>query len=636
MDNLVTDFQVHFMTNGLRTKRKGNPAENNHSNIRFSELVNLLRNGEFTKVNTLRKLNKGEKGTLENNSYQRYKESLPAFRCGYRVRGDEWNFNGLVPIDVEDGCTTVPKESVVLDMLSCSGNGRFQIVRIPDPCDGVEWQRMADFVQEAYGLPSNKGQKNPDRCRIVSIDQNLFYNPEALPLQIPQSPQPKTKTQISQTNTQTGLNNNTSLSEFCRLGAKSLPFAEICDKMELLTYDSESMATAHQRKEYFTKWWNEYSHGWVTINPEILKTKDSIFYNSRGESFMVVDGKNAKEISNKQLHEIWYQLHPVEKLRPQFNTFYHRLLAETPSVDPWNNIFETAWSGEDQFANLSKYVNAERDTFIKDLSKHMIRGINQVYNDPTHRLVNRYVFCLQSEQKHIGKSTLVGRLTLSNVSGFAGEKDLSETSKEIKRSMCQLFNMIWEEVDSLTRKEVNGLKTLISLSSYSGRVLYSEQQSTKPRTATLWATVNPRDFLGSTDKRWIVHPINSIDFDYTDKVDFLDMWRQAFALWKANPNSGELTRDELESHEQTASEHINYSPLEQELMTIFSPDLKRSEMNVLSITDVIKVLQPSLDSIGRGHQTQVGFAIAKVFGDYKYPKCRYRQNKGAFYYLTKK
>lgn len=374
----------------------------------------------------------------------------------------------------------------------------------------------------------------------------------------------------------------------------------------------------------------------LSVSPEILKTKDAIFYNSRGESFMVVDGKNAKEISNKQLHEIWYQLHPVEKLRPQFNTFYHRLLAETPSVDPWNNIFETAWSGEDQFANLSKYVNAERDTFIKDLSKHMIRGINQVYNEPTHRLVNRYVFCLQSEQKHIGKSTLVGKLTLSNVSGFGGEKDLSETSKEIKRSMCQLFNMIWEEVDSLTRKEVNGLKTLISLSSYSGRVLYSEQQSTKPRTATLWATVNPRDFLGSTDKRWIVHPITNIDFAYTDKVDFLDMWRQAFALWKANHNAGELTRDELESHEQTASDHINYSPLEQELMTIFSPDLKRSELNVLSITDVIKVLQPSLDSIGRGHQTQVGFAIAKVFGDYKYPKCRYRQNKGAFYYLTKK
>ncbi len=374
----------------------------------------------------------------------------------------------------------------------------------------------------------------------------------------------------------------------------------------------------------------------ASVIPDLLNLKDTIFYNVRGESFMMVDGGTAKEISNKKLHEFWYQIHPDAKTRPAFNTFYHRLLAESTGIDPWNNIFETPWSGHDQFAILSKYVTAERETFIKDLSKHMIRGINQVYNDPKHRLINRYVFCIQSEQKHIGKSTLIGKLSLSNISGFGGEKDLSENSKEIKRSMCQLFNMIWEEVDSLMKREVNNLKTLISLSSYSGRVLYSEQQSTKPRTSTLWATVNPRDFLGSTDKRWIVHPVTDIDFGYTDNVDFLDMWRQCYAIWKENHNAGELTKEELESHEVTASEHINYSPLEEELMTIFSPDEKRNEFNVMSINQIIKVLQPNLDTIQRGQQTQVGFAVSKIFGAYKYPKSRYRNNKGTFYHLIKK
>jgi predicted P-loop ATPase len=196
--------------------------------------------------------------------------------------------------------------------------------------------------------------------------------------------------------------------------------------------------------------------------------------------------------------------------------------------------------------------------------------------------------------------------------------------------------MIWEEVDSLTKREVNNLKTLISLSSYSGRVLYSEQQSTKPRTSTLWATVNPRDFLGSTDKRWIVHPVTDINFGYTDDVDFLDMWRQCYAMWKENHNAGELTKEELESHEVTAAEHINYSPLEEELMTIFSPDEKRNEFNVMSVNQIIKVLQPNLDTIQRGQQTQVGFAVSKIFGGYKYPKSRYRNNKGTFYYLIKK
>lgn len=635
MKPLDKKMLVHLMPK-VHTKRNNQNIKKEDC-ITLQEVVQSFITGEVNSINYTKIINKA-RSLKDKTAYNKLKTSLPAYRIGY---GPGKQINPLVPIDEENGKCTVPEKSIFLRAKSVGGKDSVVIVRIPDVHTRDEWKEKAKRVQELYGVPSNKGQINADRCRIISLDPQIKVNWDAIPLMdevIKLDSEDAGALYEKARVERSPINNAIALPIFAYLCSRKTE-EEAIEEMETFNYEgSNSLGTKALRAKEYKKWLDEYGKNWQENRLRyISQNRDDILYNELtcGLCYKVPNSDFAIPISNKLLAELW-EAQP-KKGRLAINPFHTTLIAKAKVYNPLEELFSIPWSGKDQFELLKKYIKVEHESFFNDLKKHIIRGINMLFtpiNNPD-RYINRFVFVLQSEQTNIGKSVLIRKITLDGlVPDFSSE--FSFDDKECKTLMCTIPNLINEEVDSQTQYELRHLKDKISYSGGAIRMPYDRVATKMARKATLWATVNPRDFLNSVNDRWIVHSIISIDFKYSKAVNFIDLWRQCYADWKANPLAGELKQEEVKINSSRAEDHKYYSPLESHIDSMFeiSTDLKKAP---LSVNDVISKLDnDSINFNMNNSSANVGRALQRLFPSAKYPKGRFNGNRGSFYYLKLK
>lgn len=630
---------VHLMPK-VFSKRNGQAIKPEEC-VTLQDIVNSYVTGEIDNINYTKAIKKirALKGTKQ---YDKLKTTLPAYRIGY---GPGNKINPLVPIDEENGKCTVPEESVFLRAKSIGGKDSVVIVRIADVKTRDEWKDKAKRVQELYGVPSNKGQINADRCRIISLDPEIKINWNAKPLsdEVVKWDEQDTSDLYMQARVEhIALNNSTALSVFAYLCGRK-PEEEVISEMETFNYEgSKSLSTKELRAQEYQKWLDEYGKIWQENRLRYFsRNKDEILYNeiTCGLCYKVPNSSFATSISNKLLAELW-DAQP-KKGRLPMTSFHLTVLAKAKVYNPIEELFSIEWSGIDQFEILKKYIKVEHQDFFEDLKKHIIRGINMLMTKAgdSDRQINRFVFVIQSEQTNIGKSVLIRKLTLDGlVPDFSSE--FSFDDKECKTLMCTIPNLINEEVDSQTQFELRHLKDKISYSGGSIRLPYDRIATKMIRKATLWATVNPRDFLNSINDRWIVHPIISIDFKYSKVVDFIDLWRQCYAIWKKNPLAGELKMEEVKANSAKAEEHLYFSSLESRLDELFEIN-KDTRLKPLSIQEIVMELSLTRDEKFSEKELHilsgnVGRALQRLFPSAKYPKSRFDGIRGTFFYIKLK
>lgn len=626
---------VHLMPR-VQTKRNGQSVKPEEC-ISLLEVVNSYLTGQIGDIDYSKRITKVRKlkGT---RTYDKLKTSLPAYRIGY---GPGKQINPLVPIDEENGKCTVPEESVFFRAKSIGGKDSVVIVRIPDTSSRDEWKEKAKRIQELYGLPSNKGQINIDRCRIISLDPQIKVNWNAIPLSdnvVKWDEQGNNELYTQAKVERVALNNGTALSVFAYLCGRKTE-DEAIQEMETFNYEgSKSLSTKQLRAKEYQKWLASYGKIWQENRLRYTsQNKDNILYNeiTCGLCYKVPNSVFALPISNKFLTEMW-EAQP-KKGRLAITPFRDTLIAKAAIYNPLKELFSIEWSGVDQFAKLKKYIKVEHESFFEDLKKHIIRGIHMLFTPVSSpdRYINRFVFVLQSEETNIGKSVLIRKITLNGlVPGFSSE--FSFDDKEYKTLMCTIPNLINEEVDSQTQNELRHLKDKISFSGSFIRHPYDIVATEMTRKATLWATVNPRDFLNSVHDRWIIHPVISIDFKYSKVVDFIDLWRQCYAIWKSDPFAGELKQEEVKANSAKAEEHKYYSPLETFIDTIFEAHVNFKDVTPLSVNEIVTVLDGRNEKLSEVNPVYVGRALQRLFPLAKYPGGRFNGKRGSFYYLRER
>jgi hypothetical protein len=551
----------------------------------------------------------------ENFDYTKFKQDkipLIQFQIGEYI-------NPLMCIDYEESNVNIPIECVFIRGKSLGGKDEFIVIRLPDRAskDKSSYDAVAKAVEKYLNIPSQNGQASTDRGRFITYDPKLFINWQCEPFDVPELPEvasselihyssggatneydnPQQVAAIIRKSKTLGVQikslHNWAVHVAGAFNQKGVSQEYGAIQVWSKIVNSEFIKTKpHYNYDYFKRAWDDvykrYPH---QHNVKIeRKIHDEIGFNEITRELTY----KGKRLDDKTAHELWWEI--PDKFRPKFEAYWHELKAKSIRWNPLDDFFKIPWSGEDQFQKLEKYIDTDPE-FVYELKRHIIRGINMIFEKPDskNKRVNRYVFVLQGES-HIGKSELLRKITLSNsIDGFSSEFQMSMNSKDMDQLLCTVPNLINEEVDNVSAWDVKSLKPIISYAGGLIRLPYDKVPTQFRRIATLWASVNPNEFLQTVDNRWVIFEIKGIDFQYTNNVDFSDMWRQCYAMYLENPLAGEISRDQIKSISEKAEAYRVIGPLEQFINTYFKPAGKNQVMSLDSIRQCVSICYKNIN-----------------------------------------
>lgn len=170
------DIKINILLDGVEQFRSGHfSSAHGLDYVTMEQFVTMLKTGWNDSIRTAISAVRME---TDKEKRSALKKELPAFRP---CIGDGV-INGLVPIDEELGLrANIDQKHIVLRARSVSGKDFFSLIRINDPVDHKDYNRVARALNHELGILTNKGQHSYDRARYLSFDPYLYYNPEAQP-----------------------------------------------------------------------------------------------------------------------------------------------------------------------------------------------------------------------------------------------------------------------------------------------------------------------------------------------------------------------------------------------------------------------------------------------------------------------
>ena len=210
---------------------------------------------------------------------------------------------------------------------------------------------------------------------------------------------------------------------------------------------------------------------------------------------------------------------------------------KTVKYDPFTEYFSKLnYDGiTDHIQQLSSFIKTDNQPFFEAMfKKHLVRTVGQAIGDGI--FVNRYVIVLKSTKEHLGKSTYI-----RNLEPFGGDYYTEDLGSKQALALSKNFIFNIEELETFNKADLNKLKALISSSTTTNRVLYTQMYAKRVRRCSIFASTNEEMFLGGGENsRWMIFNVLDIDFSYNDikrkkrKIDINDVWAQAYHLYKSD------------------------------------------------------------------------------------------------------
>ena len=169
---------------------------------------------------------------------------------------------------------------------------------------------------------------------------------------------------------------------------------------------------------------------------------------------------------------------------------------------------------------------------------------------------NKQVFVLVGEGQNTGKSTFCRWLCPPALADYITEYVNTDKDGLIVLATNFLINM--DELATLSKAEINSLKSFISKDKINIRLPFAKRTSVHPRRANFIGSTNNDEFL--TDEtgsvRWLCFElVGTINFAYKIDVDINNLWKQAFKLYK-NGFAYQLTQNEIKANEEANSKYF--------------------------------------------------------------------------------
>ncbi len=291
-----------------------------------------------------------------------------------------------------------------------------------------------------------------------------------------------------------------------------------------------------------------------------------------------------------------------------------------PLIDYFDNLPE--WDKKTEYiTQYADYISLAKDEDKEQYNYHFkkwcVRAVKCATND---NYFNKNAFVISDEGKgqNIGKTTWIRFLCPTILSNYLKD-DLPKDEKDAKISLVQNFIINLDELASLSRQEINTLKSLFSADKIKVRFPYDKKDTVVRRVANFIGSTNLSTFLhdetGSV--RWLCFVADKIDFSYKTNFDINNLWAQAFALSKDKDFDETITSIDMSVNELRNAKFQIQSPEKDLICRYLEIPKTTEETKILTSTEIQHYLAGFANSIKLNN-----VAIGKALTSLKFRKIR--------------
>jgi len=283
--------------------------------------------------------------------------------------------------------------------------------------------------------------------------------------------------------------------------------------------------------------------------------------------------------------------------------------------NPFINYFEglREWEAEsepDFILKLCDYLPVrDPERFRIQFCKVFVRTVACALNDT---IINKQALIFVQEEQNSGKTTLVRWLCPTALNKYIAEN--ISTDKDSLIALTDNFIINMDELATLSRAEINMLKSMFSKETIKIRRPYDKNATSAPRRASFFGSTNKAEFLSDEtgSVRWLCFELTGrINWDYTRDIQIDDIWRQAYSLYKSGFKY-ELSFDEIRENE-LANQQYQVTTTEIELIQKnYTPGNKEKHDAFYQATDFLNYLTEKYPNT-RMNSNNIGKAL-KILG----------------------
>lgn len=499
-----------------------------------------------------------------------------------------------------------------------SGMGVRAIVQYQAPVSEVNyfnaWKQVNDFFAAITGCPVDESTKDPSRLSFLAHDKTAYYNPDSKPFVCVERTEIATGTDESPFEKAeritrkrhafvTGSRHNYLVYlvfMLCKMGVAEADTADYVEQTYGSAYPEERpevlVGSVYKNAASVFATWTEdkakhnsqMQSAPTTATPAPKKGKKDkaagiaragdilrwlIAHGYIGNSNVADNKLRFNEISNvveiwsneqqkmvpisdRERSSLWVEMDQSLDLRVRQQDLDDVIYSDSvPRANPFKAYVEALpeWDGTDYIGQLASTVTVAGDQgyFERVFKKWFVGILPGVLCD---NVVNETVLVFIGRQG-IYKSTFFERLLPPELQQFYLSKTNSQRmTKDDKVLLSQNALINFEEIDSLTNRDLNQLKAIITAKSITERAAYRHNADTRKHIASFCATGNNLDFLtdNTGNRRWIPIEVISILSPRENPFNYIGLYSQALHLWKSGFQYW-FDRDEtreLEQHQQ--------------------------------------------------------------------------------------
>ena len=341
------------------------------------------------------------------------------------------------------------------------------------------------------------------------------------------------------------------------------------------------------------------------------------------------DGLPAGEwlpVSDRIVNAMWRTLSREKKVRVED---IWRIIASdfVPEYNPFQFYLEhlPPWDGQDYILGMSVSVTVRGDTemqvrFAQYLKKWLV-GMVAGWLDAT--VVNNVILVLIGEQGAYKTTWFQHLLPPELRRYFRIKTNSSHTTKDDLLALTQYGLVCYEELDAMTPRDLNQLKSAVTMTSVDERIPYDRYPDHRPHIASFCGTGNNVQFLSDStgNRRWLPFEVDSIDSPRDHPFDYAGVYAQAYALWRQGYQYW-FSRAEIE----VLAEHnrqFETPRLEQELVDIyFRKPMDDEKGEFMPVTRAMQIVSGNLT------QRLSSVNLGRAFMDQGYRQKRTSDSRG--------
>jgi predicted P-loop ATPase len=337
-----------------------------------------------------------------------------------------------------------------------------------------------------------------------------------------------------------------------------------------------------------------------------------------------ISKQNVDEWNDLNENSLWIEMQK-KSIKVPASTLEKILKSDfVPKFNPLIDYFENlpVWDKKtDYITQYSDYITLEKDEDKQQYNYHFkkwcVRAVKCATND---NYFNKNAFVISDEGKgqNIGKTTWIRNLCPQILSNYLKD-DLPKDEKDAKIALTQNFIVNLDELASLSRQEINTLKSLFSADKIKVRFPYDKKEIVVRRVANFIGSTNLSTFLhdetGSV--RWLCFVADTIDFSYKTNFDINNLWAQAFALSNDINFDETITSKDMALNELRNAKFQMQSPEKDLINQYLELPNTIDETEILSSTEIQHYLSSFANSIKLNN-----VALGKALTSLKYRKIR--------------